>query len=71
MRRAVLVTLARQSRVLRNRAGARSYLWSHATELGIYTNKIKENGVHVPVRRARFQRTVGAVVTMASALASL
>ncbi len=51
---------------------ARSYLWSHAAELGIDTNKIKENGVHVHVPAGAIPKDgPSAGVTMASALASL
>jgi ATP-dependent Lon protease len=51
---------------------ARSYLWSHAAELGIDPNKIKENGVHVHVPAGAIPKDgPSAGVTMASALASL
>ena len=51
---------------------ARSYLWSHAEELGIDANKIKENGVHVHVPAGAIPKDgPSAGVTMASALASL
>ncbi|MGI8641995.1 MAG: endopeptidase La [Pyrinomonadaceae bacterium] len=51
---------------------ARSYLWSHASELGIDANKIKENGVHVHVPAGAIPKDgPSAGVTMASALASL
>ena len=51
---------------------ARSYLWSHAEELGIDTNKIKENGVHVHVPAGAIPKDgPSAGVTMASALASI
>jgi len=51
---------------------ARSYLWSHAPELGIDPNKIKDNGVHVHVPAGAIPKDgPSAGVTMASALASL
>ncbi|CAN5326352.1 endopeptidase La [soil metagenome] len=51
---------------------ARSYLWSHAAELGIDANKIKENGVHVHVPAGAIPKDgPSAGVTMSSALASL
>jgi len=51
---------------------ARSYLWSHASELGIDPNEIKENGVHVHVPAGAIPKDgPSAGVTMASALASL
>jgi ATP-dependent Lon protease len=51
---------------------ARSYLWSHADELGIDQKKIKENGVHVHVPAGAIPKDgPSAGVTMASALASL
>ncbi len=51
---------------------ARSYLWSHAAELGIDANKIRENGVHVHVPAGAIPKDgPSAGVTMASALASL
>ncbi len=51
---------------------ARSYLWSHAAELEIDANKIKENGVHVHVPAGAIPKDgPSAGVTMASALASL
>ena len=51
---------------------ARSYLWSHAEELGIDPQKIKENGVHVHVPAGAIPKDgPSAGVTMSSALASL
>jgi ATP-dependent Lon protease len=51
---------------------ARSYLWSHAAELGIDAQKIKENGVHLHVPAGAIPKDgPSAGVTMASALASL
>jgi ATP-dependent Lon protease len=51
---------------------ARSYLWSHAQELGIDPNVIKENGVHLHVPAGAIPKDgPSAGVTMASALASL
>jgi ATP-dependent Lon protease len=51
---------------------ARSYLWSHAAELGIDANIIKENGVHLHVPAGAIPKDgPSAGVTMASALASL
>ena len=51
---------------------ARSYLWSHAVELGINPETIKQNGVHVHVPAGAIPKDVpSAGVTMASALASL
>ena len=51
---------------------ARSYLWSHATELGIDPKAIKENGVHLHVPAGAIPKDgPSAGVTMASALASL
>ena len=51
---------------------ARSYLWSHADELGIDQKKIKENGVHVHVPAGAIPKDgPSAGVTMSSALASL
>ena len=51
---------------------ARSYLWSHATELGINPEAIKQNGVHVHVPAGAIPKDgPSAGVTMASALASL
>ncbi len=51
---------------------ARSYLWSHAEELGINPNEIKQNGVHVHVPAGAIPKDgPSAGVTMASALASL
>jgi ATP-dependent Lon protease len=51
---------------------ARSYLWSHASELGIETARIKENGVHIHVPAGAIPKDgPSAGVTMASALASL
>ena len=51
---------------------ARSYLWSHAVELGINPEEIKANGVHVHVPAGAIPKDgPSAGVTMASALASL
>ncbi len=51
---------------------ARSYLWSHAAELGIDPDVIKENGVHVHVPAGAIPKDgPSAGVTMASAMASL
>jgi ATP-dependent Lon protease len=51
---------------------ARSYLWSHAAELGINPEAIKQNGVHVHVPAGAIPKDgPSAGVTMASALASL
>jgi ATP-dependent Lon protease len=51
---------------------ARSYLWSHASELGIDPEAIKQNGVHVHVPAGAIPKDgPSAGVTMASALASL
>ena len=51
---------------------ARSYLWSHAVELGINPEEIKSNGVHVHVPAGAIPKDgPSAGVTMASALASL
>jgi ATP-dependent Lon protease len=51
---------------------ARSYLWSHAAELGIDPKQIRENGVHVHVPAGAIPKDgPSAGVTMASALASL
>ncbi len=51
---------------------ARSYLWSHAIELGINPEEIKSNGVHVHVPAGAIPKDgPSAGVTMASALASL
>ena len=51
---------------------ARSYLWSHAVELGINPETIKQNGVHVHVPAGAIPKDgPSAGVTMASALASL
>ena len=51
---------------------ARSYLWSHAAELGIDPEAIKQNGVHVHVPAGAIPKDgPSAGVTMASALASL
>ncbi len=51
---------------------ARSYLWSHAAELGIDAEAIKQNGVHVHVPAGAIPKDgPSAGVTMASALASL
>ncbi len=51
---------------------ARSYLWSHASELDISPDVIKENGVHLHVPAGAIPKDgPSAGVTMASALASL
>ncbi len=51
---------------------ARSYLWSHASELGIESGAIKENGIHLHVPAGAIPKDgPSAGVTMASALASL
>ncbi len=51
---------------------ARSYLWSHAGELGIDPEAIKQNGVHVHVPAGAIPKDgPSAGVTMASALASI
>ncbi len=51
---------------------ARSYLWSHASEFGIDSNVIKENGVHLHVPACAIPKDgPSAGVTMASALASI
>ena len=51
---------------------ARSYLWSHAVELGIDPEAIKQNGVHIHVPAGAIPKDgPSAGVTMASALASL
>lgn len=51
---------------------ARSYLWSHAAELGIDADVIKHNGVHLHVPAGAIPKDgPSAGVTMASALASL
>ncbi len=51
---------------------ARSYLWSHADELGIDPEAIKQNGVHIHVPAGAIPKDgPSAGVTMASALASL
>ncbi len=51
---------------------ARSYLWSHAAELGIDAEAIKQNGVHIHVPAGAIPKDgPSAGVTMASALASL
>ncbi len=51
---------------------ARSYLWSHASELGIDADVIKQNGVHLHVPAGAIPKDgPSAGVTMASALASL
>lgn len=51
---------------------ARSYLWSHASEFGIDSKMIKENGVHIHVPAGAIPKDgPSAGVTMASALASV
>ena len=51
---------------------ARSYLWSHAAELGIDPEIIKQNGVHIHVPAGAIPKDgPSAGVTMASAMASL
>jgi len=51
---------------------ARSYLWSHAAELGIDVADIKENGVHLHVPAGAIPKDgPSAGVTMTAALASL
>ncbi len=51
---------------------ARSYLWSHAEELGIDPKKIRENGIHLHVPAGAIPKDgPSAGVTMASAMASL
>ncbi|HXG83242.1 MAG TPA: endopeptidase La [Pyrinomonadaceae bacterium] len=51
---------------------ARSYLWAHATELGIDPEQIKSNGIHVHVPAGAIPKDgPSAGVTMASALASV
>jgi ATP-dependent Lon protease len=51
---------------------ARSYLWSHAAELGIDPEAIKGNGVHLHVPAGAIPKDgPSAGVTMASAMASL
>jgi ATP-dependent Lon protease len=51
---------------------ARSYLWSHAVELGIDPEMIKQNGVHLHVPAGAIPKDgPSAGVTMAAALASL
>lgn len=51
---------------------ARSYLWSHATEMGINPEMIKQNGIHVHVPAGAIPKDgPSAGVTMASAMASL
>ncbi len=51
---------------------ARSYLWSHAAELGIDPEAIKQNGVHIHVPAGAIPKDgPSAGVTMASALASI
>jgi ATP-dependent Lon protease len=51
---------------------ARSYLWSHAPELGLDSAFIKENGVHLHVPAGAIPKDgPSAGVTMATALASL
>jgi ATP-dependent Lon protease len=51
---------------------ARSYLWSHAAELGIDAQMIKDNGVHIHVPAGAIPKDgPSAGVTMASAMASV
>ena len=51
---------------------ARSYLWSHAAELGIDPQMIKDNGVHIHVPAGAIPKDgPSAGVTMASAMASV
>lgn len=51
---------------------ARSYLWSHAAELGIDPQIIKDNGVHIHVPAGAIPKDgPSAGVTMASAMASV
>ncbi len=51
---------------------ARSYLWSHAKELGIDVDEIKENGIHLHVPAGAIPKDgPSAGVTMTAALASL
>jgi ATP-dependent Lon protease len=51
---------------------AQSYIWSHAADLGIDPEKIKENGVHVHVPAGGIPKDgPSAGVTMTSAMASL
>ncbi len=51
---------------------ARSYLWSHAAELGINPDVIKNNGVHIHVPAGAIPKDgPSAGVTMSSALASI
>jgi ATP-dependent Lon protease len=51
---------------------ARSYLWSHAAEVGIDPDLIKQNGVHVHVPAGSIPKDgPSAGVTMATAMASL
>ncbi len=51
---------------------ARSYLWSHAAEFGIDSEKIKQNGIHIHVPAGSIPKDgPSAGVTMATAMASL
>jgi ATP-dependent Lon protease len=51
---------------------AQSYIWSHAADLGVDPEKIKENGVHVHVPAGGIPKDgPSAGVTMTSAMASL
>ena len=51
---------------------ARSYIWSHASEMGIDVKAIKDNGVHLHVPAGAIPKDgPSAGVTMVSALASL